>query len=237
MNMQAIDPLTLYMLTNAQMFGRNFWDTTTERPTIRDLATLAAQRASPYGKVTIKQPNMTWEEFIQSIIIPAISDFFIARELSKPILDDTVVKRLKKEVPDLDKYLQKDEKTGKYRFINIDNAPEMVKEIYNKISEIEKARRKLIQNPRNFLRPGTLSLLIQNPTVASTVFDVAGQIEQGIKAGKKKEAMKKIASKTLEGLGLKEKELEGLEWEDFQSLMPFILVNIFSNLKPEKEKR
>jgi hypothetical protein len=78
---------------------------------------------------------------------------------------------------------------------------------------------------------------MQNPAIASTVFDVAGQIEQGIKAGKKKETMKKIASKTLEGLGFKERELEGLEWEDFQTLMPFILINVFSNLKPEKEKR
>ena len=236
-NMQAIDPLTLYMLINAQMFGRNFWDRNVERPTTKDLATLSAQRASPYGRVTIKQPKMSWEEFMQSVIVPVVSDFFVARELSKPILDDTVVKRLKKEIPDLDKYLQKDEKTGGYRFVNIDDAPEVVKEVYNKVSEIEKARRKLIQNPRNFLRPGTLSLLIQNPAIASTVFDVAGQIEQGIKAGKKKETMKKIASKALESLGLKEKELEGLEWEDFQTLMPFILVNVFSNLKPEKEKR
>jgi hypothetical protein len=176
---------------------------------------------------------VSWDEFIQAVIIPVVSDFFVARELSKPVLDDRIVRRLRRQIPDLDRYLQKDEKTGGYRFIDVDNAPEMVKEIYNKVKEIEEARQRLLRNPRNFLRPGTLSLLIQNPVIASTVFDVTGQIERGIKAGKKKETMKKITSKTLQSLGFKEEELEGLSWEDFQMLMPFILVNVFNNLKPK----
>jgi len=234
---QALDPLSLLMLMNAQMFGRNIWDQSTERPTTRDLATLSAQRASPYGKVTIKQPKMTWSDFIQTVIIPMVSDLLTAKELSKPVLDEKTIERLKKNIPDLDKYVQKDEKTGQYRFTNIDEAPQTVKEIYNKVKEIEEARQKIIKNPKNFLRPGTLSLIMQNPNIASTLFDVSGQIEQSIKAGKKKEAMKKVASKALQGLGVKEEELEGLDWEDFQSLMPFILTNIFSNLKPNMEQK
>lgn len=229
-NMQAIDPLTLYMLINAQMFGRNPWDTATERPTTKDLATLAAQRASPYGKVTIKQPKMTWNDFIQAIIIPMISDLFMAMELKKPVLDERTVEQLKKNVPDIEKYLQKDKKTGQYKFTNIDEAPQVVEEIYNKVKEIERARQKILSNPRNFLRPGSLSIMMQNPNIASTLFDVSGQIEQSIKAGKKKEVMKNISSKILEKLGVDKKDLEGLDWEDFQSLMPFILTSIFSNL-------
>jgi hypothetical protein len=228
--MQAIDPLTLYMLINAQMFGRNPWDTATERPTTKDLATLAAQRASPYGKVTIKQPKMTWNDFIQAIIIPMISDLFMAMELKKPVLDERTVEQLKKNVPDIEKYLQKDKKTGQYKFTNIDEAPQVVEEIYNKVKEIERARQKILSNPRNFLRPGSLSIMMQNPNIASTLFDVSGQIEQSIKAGKKKEVMKNISSKILEKLGVDKKDLEGLDWEDFQSLMPFILTSIFSNL-------
>jgi len=231
-NMQALDPLSLYMLMNAQMFGRNPWDTTTERPTTRDLAMLLAQRASPYGKVTIKQPKMTWNDFIQAVILPMVSDLFVARELKKPLLDDRAIERLKKNVPDLDKYVQKDEKTGQYKFTNIDEAPQTVREIYNKVKEIEGARQRILSNPRNFLRPGTLSLIIQNPNIASTLFDVSGQIEQSVKAGKKKEAMKNIMSKTLEKMGIDKKDLEGLDWEDFQSLMPFILTSMFSNLNP-----
>ncbi|DAD54602.1 TPA: hypothetical protein [Aquificae Conch Spring virus] len=230
---QILDPISLLMLANAQMFSRNLWETNVERPTITDVARLASHRASPYGTITIEQPQMSWDEFIQAVIIPVVSDFFVARELSKPVLDDRIVRRLRKQIPDLDRYLQKDEKTDGYRFIDVDNAPEMVKEIYNKVKEIEEARQRLLRNPRNFLRPGTLSLLMQNPIITSTVFDVAGQIERGIRAGKKKEAMRKIASKTLQGLGLKEEELEVLNWEDFQMLMPFILVNLFSNLKPK----
>jgi hypothetical protein len=230
---QMLDPMSLLMLTNAQMFARNPLETTAERPAIADIARLASQRASNYGTITIEQPKMFWDEFIQAVIVPMVSDFFVAKELGKPVLDDKVVRRLKRQVPDLDKYLQKDEKTGHYRFVNVDTAPETVKEVYNKIKEIEEARQRLLRNPRNFLRPGTLSLLMQNPIIVSTVFDVAGQIEQGIRAGKKKEAMRKIASKTLQDLGLKEEELEGLSWEDFQMLMPFILVNLFNNLKPK----
>jgi hypothetical protein len=225
------------MLINAQMFGKSPWDTTTERPTTRDLATLSAQRASPYGKVTIKQPKMTWSDFIQTVVIPMVSDLFTAKELSKPVLDEKTIEQLKKNVPDLEKYVQKDEKTGQYRFTNVDEAPQTVKEIYNKVKEIEEARQKIIRNPKNFLRPGTLSLIMQNPNIASTLFNVSGQIEQSIKAGKKKEAMKKVASKTLQSLGMKEEELEGLDWEDFQSLMPFILTSIFSNINPVKEKQ
>jgi hypothetical protein len=230
--MQALDPLSLLMLINAQMFGRNPWDTTTERPTTKDLATLAGQRASSYGKVTIKQPKMTWSDFIQAVILPMVSDLFTARELKKPILDDRTIERLKKEVPDIEKYLQKDEKTGQYTFTKIDEAPQVVKEVYNKVREIEEARQRILRNPRNFLRPGMLSVMMQNPNIASTLFDVAGQIEQSIKAGKKKEAMKNITSKMLEKLGVDKKDLEGLDWEDFQSLMPFILTSIFSNLTP-----
>jgi len=229
---QALDPLSLLMLINAQIFGRNPWETTTERPTTRDLATLSAQRGSPYGKVTIKQPKMTWSDFIQAVIIPMVSDLLTAKELNKPVLDEKTIERLKKNIPDLEKYVQKDEKTGQYRFTNIDEAPQTVKEIYNKVKEIEEARQKIIKNPKNFLRPGTLSLIMQNPNIASTLFDVSGQIEQSIKAGKKKEAMKKVASKTLQSLGMKEEDLEGLDWEDFQALIPFIFTNIFNNLKP-----
>jgi len=231
--MQALDPLSLYMLINAQMFGRNPWDTTAERPTTRDLATLSAQRASPYGKVTIKQPKMTWNDFIQAVILPMVSDLFTARELKRPILDDKTIDRLKKDVPDIEKYLQKDEKTGQYKFTNIDEAPQAVKEVYNKVKEIEEARQRILSNPRNFLRPGLLSIMMQNPNIASTLFDVSGQIEQSVKAGKKKEAMQNITSKMLEKLGVDKKDLEGLDWEDFQSLMPVILTSIFSNLKPE----
>jgi len=230
--MQALDPLSLLMLINAQMFGRNPWDTTTERPTTKDLATLSAQRKSPYGKVTIKQPKMTWSDFIQAVILPMVSDLFTARELKKPILDDRTIDRLKKNVPDIDKYVQKDEKTGQYKFTNIDEAPQTVKEVYNKIKEIEEARQKILSNPKNFLRPGTLSLIMQNPNIASTLFDVSGQIEQSVKAGKKKETMKTIMSKALQNLGIKQEDLEGLDWEDLQSLMPFILTSIFSNLTP-----
>jgi hypothetical protein len=234
-DMQALDPLSLYMLINAQMFGRNPWDTTTEKPTTRDLATLAAQRVSPYGKVTIKQPKMTWNDFIQSVILPMVSDLFTARELKKPILDDRTIDRLKQNVPDIEKYLQKDEKTGQYKFTNIDEAPQTVKEVYNKVREIEEARQRILSNPRNFLRPGLLSVMMQNPNIASTLFDVSGQIEQSIKAGQKKEAMKNIMSKTLEKLGIDKKDLEKLDWEDLQSLMSTILknfTNLFGNLNP-----
>jgi hypothetical protein len=231
---QVLDPLSLLMLTNMQMFGRNLWEVSTDRPTMTDIARLASHRASSYGTIKIEQPRMSWEEFIQAVVIPMVSDFFVARELSKPVLDEKVIRRLKKEVPDLDKYLQKDQKTGQYRFVDLDSAPETVKEIYNKVKEIEEARQRLLRNPRNFLRPGTLSLLMQNPNIASTVFDVAGQIEQGIRVGKKRETMRKIVSKTLQNLGFKEDELEGLNWEDFQTLMPFILMNLFSNFKTTK---
>ena len=227
---QVLDPISLYMLLNAQMFGKNIWDTTAERPTTRDLATLAAQRASPYGKITIKQPQMSWSEFIQAVILPMVSDLFIARELKKPVLNDRLIERLKKEVPDIEKYVKKDKQTGQYRFVNVDEAPQVVKEVYNKMKEIEEARQRILRNPRNFLRPGMLSIIMQNPNIASTLFDVSGQIEQGIKAGKKKEAMKNVTAKMLEKLGVDKKDLEGLDLEDFQSLMPFILTNIFSNL-------
>ena len=230
---QVLDPLSLLMLINAQMFGRNPWDTTAERPTTRDLATLAAQRASPYGKITIKQPQMSWSDFIQAVILPMVSDLFVAKELKKPVLDDRTIERLRKEIPDLEKYLQKDKRTGQYRFTNIDEAPQVVKEVYNKVKEIEEARQRILRNPRNFLRPGMLSIIMQNPNIASTLFDVSGQIEQGIKAGKKKEAMKNVTAKMLEKLGVDKKDLEGLDWEDFQSLMPFILTSIFSNFRPE----
>ncbi len=232
MTTQVLDPLSLLMLINAQMFGRNPWDTTTERPTTKDLATLSAQRASPYGKVTIKQPEMTWSDFIQAVILPMVSDLFTARELKKPILDDRTIERLKKNVPDIDKYVQKDEKTGQYKFTNIDEAPQAVKEVYDKVKEIEQARQRILRNPRNFLRPGTLSLMMQNPNIASTLFDVSGQIEQSIKAGQKKEAMKNVTGKLLEKLGINKKDLEGLDWEDLQPLMPFILTSIFSNFNP-----
>jgi len=232
MTAQVLDPMSLLMFINAQMFGRNLRETVAERPTFTDIAKLASQRASGYGTITIEQPKMSWDEFIQAIIVPTISDFFVARELSKPILDDKVVSRLKKQVSDLDKYLQKDEKTGRYKFVNVDSAPETVREVYNKIKEIEEARQRLLRNPRNFLRPGTLSLLMQNPIIASTLFDVAGQIEQGLKAGKKKEVMRKITSKTLQDLGLKKEELEELSWEDLHMVLPFVLMNLFSNLKP-----
>jgi len=75
-------------------------------------------------------------------------------------------------------------------------------------------------------------LIMQNPNIASTLFDVSGQIEQSVKAGKKKETMKNIMSKTLEKIGIDKKDLEGLNWEEFQSLMPFILTSMFSNLNP-----
>ena len=230
--MQALDPLSLYMLINAQMFGQNPWATTTERPTTRDLATLAAQRGSPYGKVTIKQPKMSWNDFIQAVILPMVSDLFTARELKKPILDDKTIDRLKKNVPDIEKYLQKDEKTGQYRFTNIDEAPQTVREVYNKVKEIEEARQRILNNPRNFLRPGLLSIMMQNPNIASTLFDVSGQIEQSIKAGQKKETMKNLMSQMLENFKINKKDLEKLDWEDYQLLMPLILREILKDLYP-----
>jgi hypothetical protein len=220
------------MLINAQMFGRNPWDTTTERPTTADVARLAANRASPYGAITIKQPQMTWNDLIQSVILPMVSDLFTARELKKPILDDRTIDRLKKNVPDIEKYLQKDEKTGQYKFTNIDEAPQVVKEVYNKVREIEEARQRILSNPRNFLRPGLLSIMMQNPNIASTLFDVSGQIEQSIKAGQKKEAMKNIMSQMLEDLNINKEDLKKLDWEDYQFLLPLILPRILSKLIP-----
>jgi len=36
----------------------------------------------------------------------------------------------------------------------------------------------------------------------------------------------------LQDLGLKKEELEELSWEDLHMVLPFVLMNLFSNLKP-----
>ena len=82
------------------------------------------------------------------------------------------------------------------------------------------------------MRPGLLSIMMQNPNIASTLFDASGQIEQSVKAGQKKEAMKNVMSQMLEDLKVNKKDLEKLDWDDYQLLIPLILPSILKKLTP-----
>jgi len=213
-----LDPLTLLSLLNYELFTSS-----SEKPSTKDLVLLAKERASPYGKITIKQSErMPVSEFFQKVLMPIVFDLITARELKKPILDEKTISALKKEIPDIEQYLVKDEKEGRYQFKDIDKAPKHIQEINRKIQEIEEARRKILTNPRVFLQPGTLSKMMLDPILASALFDVSGQLIKDIKESKRRQAMDAITKKVAEKVGV---DIEGLEFEDISRLLPLLLLN------------